>query len=636
MSKLIDLITIGRASVDLYGSQVGGRLEDMASFSKYIGGSPTNIAAGAARLGLKAALITRVGDEHFGRFIREELMREGVDVRCVTTDPERLTALAVLGIRDDENFPLIFFRENCADMALSEADISEAFIAEAHCVCATGTHLSNPRTENAVLKALKLARRHGARTALDIDYRPNLWGLAGHGQGESRYIGSGLVTEKLQSTLHYFDLIVGTEEEFHIAGGSTDTLLALSNVRSATGAALVCKRGPLGAVVFQDAVPDDISDGLTGPGFEVEVFNVLGAGDGFMAGLLFGWLNDQDWSDALKIANACGALAVSRHGCAPSYPTKAELEFFLQRGVRTRSLRKDTALEQTHWATTRTPRWPSLKIMDCRSIHKANSAAESSEISEPFTAEFLRICLKAVAAETKHTDGMGIALDAQTGKSALYEAADHNLWIGRSAAKLMPRQLTTAGAHGHEFGELSEWPLGHTVHAEFLTGSSVMEPQRLVQIDLLSRLFKAVRRNRLKLLLEVKQIGTESCDSAAMIHKLYACGIFPDWWAIEPGHAAASWNEISAALNRHDPHCGGIILSGFRLHAKEGDQVLAAAAKLEEIIGFMTDPDLIVSTAQNWFMGGIDENAASNALRQSFHSLSDRFDDFIARHRPPP
>jgi len=102
MEKTLDLITIGRSSVDLYGVQVGGRLEDMGSFQKYIGGSPTNMAAGTARLGLRSALITRVGDEHMGRFIREELAREGVDVRGVRTDPHRLTALVLLGIRDDK------------------------------------------------------------------------------------------------------------------------------------------------------------------------------------------------------------------------------------------------------------------------------------------------------------------------------------------------------------------------------------------------------------------------------------------------------------------------------------------------------------------------------------------------------
>ena len=166
-------------------------------------------------------MITGVGDEYMGRFIIAQLAREGVDTRGVKIDPERLTALVILGIRDDERFPLIFYRENRADTGLTEEDIDEGFIAEARAVLATGTHLSHPRTEAAVLKALTLARKHAARTALDIDYRPNLWGVAGHGEGESRFVESAAVTKRLQATLHLFNLIVGTEEEFHIAGGST-------------------------------------------------------------------------------------------------------------------------------------------------------------------------------------------------------------------------------------------------------------------------------------------------------------------------------------------------------------------------------------------------------------------------------
>ena len=324
--KSLDVITIGRSSVDLYGAQIGGRLEDMGSFQKYIGGSPTNIAAGTARLGLKSALITRVGDEHMGRFIREELFREGVDIRGIVTDPERLTALVILGIRDEKQFPLIFYRENCADMALCEDDIDEGFIAEARAVVATGTHLSHPRTAAAVQKALRLARKHGAQTALDIDFRPNLWGLAGHGDGESRFISSAKVTAQLQETLHLFDLIVGTEEEFHIAGGTTDTIAALRAVRAVSKATLVCKRGPMGAVAFQGAVPGSLDDGETGPGFPIEVFNVLGAGDGFMSGLLKGWLDGEVWPVALKYANVCGAFAVSRHGCTPAYPSWDEMQ----------------------------------------------------------------------------------------------------------------------------------------------------------------------------------------------------------------------------------------------------------------------------------------------------------------------
>src|SRR3954471_17847083 len=140
--KALDLLAIGRASVDLYGQQAGGRLEDMGAFAKYVGGSPTNTAIGGARLGLKTALLTRVGADHMGRFIREQLVREGVDVASVISDPERLTALVILGLRDRETFPLIFYRENCADMALTPGDVDEAQVRAARAVLINGTHLS--------------------------------------------------------------------------------------------------------------------------------------------------------------------------------------------------------------------------------------------------------------------------------------------------------------------------------------------------------------------------------------------------------------------------------------------------------------------------------------------------------------
>jgi 5-dehydro-2-deoxygluconokinase len=223
----LDVIAIGRSSVDLYGVQVGGRLEDMASFSKAVGGCPTNIAIGTARLGLKSGLITRVGDEHMGRFIREQCAREGVDVGGVRTDPKRLTSIVLLGIRDEKTFPLIFYRADCADGALDESDIDESYVASAKAIVVTGTHFSRANTAAAQMKAIRIARAAGRRVAFDIDYRPNLWGLAGHGAGEERYVKSEAVSQSLKAILALCDLIVGTEEEMMIAGGADDALAAL-------------------------------------------------------------------------------------------------------------------------------------------------------------------------------------------------------------------------------------------------------------------------------------------------------------------------------------------------------------------------------------------------------------------------
>ena len=220
--KALDVITIGRASVDLYGQQIGSRLEDVTSFAKSVGGCPANIAIGTARLGLRSALLTRVGNEQFGRFLREQLAREGVALDGLKTDPERLTALAILSVESDTSFPLLFYRENCADMALEEGDIDPAFLAKARAVVVTGTHFARPGPEAAQRKAMALMRAAGGKVVLDIDYRPNLWGLAGHDAGDNRYIASQAVSERMKTVLPGCDLIVGTEEEVLIASGEGD------------------------------------------------------------------------------------------------------------------------------------------------------------------------------------------------------------------------------------------------------------------------------------------------------------------------------------------------------------------------------------------------------------------------------
>ncbi|MDQ1848182.1 5-dehydro-2-deoxygluconokinase [Gemmobacter fulvus] len=619
--KSLDVITIGRASVDLYGAQVGGRLEDMGSFQKYIGGSPCNMAAGTARLGLKSALITRVGDEHMGRFIREELAREGVDVRGVTTDPDRLTALVLLGIRDETQFPLIFYRENCADMALCEADIDPALIADSRAVVATGTHLSHPRTEAAVLKALRLARDSGAQTALDIDYRPNLWGLAGHGDGESRFIESAAVTAKLQTTLHLFDLIVGTEEEFHIAGGSTDTIAALRAVRAVSQATLVCKRGAAGAVAFTGSIPDSLDAGETGPGFPIEVFNVLGAGDGFMSGLLKGWLDGESWPVALKYANACGAFAVSRHGCTPAYPSLEELTWFLKRGVVEPALRKDQALEQVHWATNRHNDWSTMRVFafDHRMQMEAMEGATPQKIGD-----FKHLCLDAALRVQDGQPGYGILCDNRLGKSALHRASGSGLWIGRPVEWPGSRPLTLEPELGLDFGGLQEWPLEHVVKVLCFYHPDDTPEMRADHEATVLRLFQACRRNRLEMLLEVipsKVAPVDDDTSAKIIQRFYDLGVYPDWWKLEPFTTDAAWAKACAAITRNDPYTRGVVVLGLDAPAEQLAESLALAARHDLVKGFAVGRTIFMDAARDWFAGRISGDQAIADMMAKYDHL---------------
>ena len=625
----LDLITIGRSSVDLYGAQVGGRLEDMASFNKYIGGSPTNIAAGTARLGLKSAVLTRVGDEHMGRFIREQLVREGVDVTGVKTDPERLTALVLLGIRDEHQFPLIFYRENCADMALCEDDVDPGFIGSARCVLATGTHLSHPRTEAAVLKALRIARGGGARTALDIDYRPNLWGLAGHGAGESRYIESQAVTAKLQATLHLFDLIVGTEEEFHIAGGTTDTVEALKAVRRVSDAALVCKRGAMGAVVFEGAIPDSLDAGQTGQGFPIEVFNVLGAGDGFMSGLLKGWLTGEDWPTSLKFANACGAFAVSRHGCTPAYPSWEELQYFFRAGIRNKALRKDEALEQVHWSTNRKGDWSEMRVFAFDHRMQLEAMADEAGVPRDRIGAFKKLCLDAALTVADGQPGYGILCDSRLGRDALYAASGSGLWIGRPVEWPGSRPLVLEPEIGPDFGGLVEWPLEDVVKVLCFYHPDDTAEMRAEQEATVLRLFAAARRNRLEMLLEVipSKVGPTDDDTVArIIDRFYEIGVYPDWWKLEPMRTEASWAKACAAVQRHDPYARGIVVLGLDAPQAELEESFSLAARFDLVKGFAVGRTIFGEAARRWLSGAISDGQAVEEMAQRYRSLCSVWD----------
>jgi len=622
----LDLITIGRSSVDLYGAQIGGRLEDMGSFDKYIGGSPTNIACGTSRLGLRSAVITGVGDEHMGRFIIEELQREGVETSGVKIDPYRLTALVLLGIRDEEQFPLIFYRENCADMGLCEDDIDPDFIRSARAVVATGTHLSNPQVEAATIKALNIARDAGLQTALDIDYRPNLWGVAGHGDGESRFVESDAVTQKLQTTLDLFDLIVGTEEEFHIAGGSTNTIEALRAVRGVSAATLVCKRGAAGAVAFTGDIPDSLDAGEAGPGFPIEVFNVLGAGDGFMSGLLKGWLDGETWPVALKYANACGAFAVSRHGCTPAYPSWEELQFFFKRGITRPDLRNDAELEQVHWATNRAGDWSSVKTF---AFDHRMQLEDMAGYTKDKGGAFKELCLQAALQVQAGQEGYGILCDNRIGRAALHAASGTGLWIGRPTELPGSRPIQLEPELGEDLGQLREWARENVVKLLVFCHPDDDAAMRAEQEEVVKRLWHASRRNGLEFLLEIipSKVGTvDDMTTATLIQQFYDLGVYPDWWKLEPFKTAAAWQNAVEAIERNDPYTRGIVVLGLDAPEAELAASFAMAAKQPLVKGFAVGRTIFGDAARAWMADEIGDAEAIDMMRGRYQRLCEIWD----------
>lgn len=621
----LDVITIGRSSVDLYGQQTGSRLEDVASFAKSVGGCPANIAIGTARLGLKSAIITRVGDEQMGSFIREQMDREGVDVNGIVTDPERLTALVILSVENDRTFPLIFYRENCADMALTEADIDEDFIRSSKSVLVTGTHFSRPGPDAAQRKAIRIAREAGGKVIFDIDYRPNLWGLAGHRAGEERYIASDAVSAHLKTVLPDCDLIVGTEEEVLIASGESNLLSALRTIRALSQAVIVLKRGPMGCIVYEGAISDDLEAGIVGKGFPIEVYNVLGAGDSFMSGLLSGWLKGKDWHTAATRANACGAFAVSRLLCSPEIPTEAELDFFLKNGSREHALRKDEALNHVHWATTRRREIPLLMALAIDHRSQLVSVADEFRVPHQRINQFKRLAVSAAARVAQGREGYGMLIDERFGREAFFDAAKKNFsWIGRPVERPGSRPLR------YEFSQdigsqLVEWPVDHCIKALCFYHPDDPAALKAEQQEKLRSLFEAARKVGRELLIEIiagKNGTLTDITIARALMELYALGIKPDWWKLEPQASPAAWNRIDAVIEANDPFCRGIVLLGLEAPASELTKAFEATLASPRVKGFAVGRTIFAHAARQWLSGAMSDEDAISDMAGRFGELT--------------
>ena len=563
-----------------------------------------------------------------GRFILEQLKAEGVDTSKVITDQQRLTALVLLGIRNSEQFPLIFYRENCADMAICEEDIDEEFIASAAAVLVTGTHFSTQGVADASFKAMKLARKHGRRVCFDIDYRPNLWALGGHGDGESRFAESEVVTAHLQTILPHCDLVVGTEEEWHIASGTTDTLAGLQACRSLSDAVFVCKRGALGCTVFAAEI-DGWHSGISVPVREIEIYNTLGAGDGFMSGFLRGWLRDEPLATCANFANACGALAVSRHGCAPAYPSFTELTHLLENGSTEFALRKDQALENLHWSTTRHRRYDRLTAFAFDHRHQFIKWAEEAGRDESAIDTFKSLALSAARNLLGRGEGVGILVDDELGRSALRAASDDDMWIGRPIEQsgVFPLALCEEPDIG---SRLAEWPVNHCVKVLAPCRMDDSDELRTYHERLLTQLADACRRTRHEFLLEIITARPDKLAAPDQIHALmerfYELGICPDWWKLEPVQELGFWKRCGDIVRANDAQMQGIIVLG-----KEAEpEVLASVfrtARAESLVkGFAVGRTIFAGAAQDWLNGRIDDDMAVTTMTDLFAGLIDAWD----------
>ena len=620
----LDLVCIGRTCVDLYAEQEGARLEDVQSFRKYVGGSAANIALNTARLGVRSAMLTRVGEEQMGRFVRQSMEDTGVDVSHVTFDPDHLTPYVLLAIRDIDGFPRIFAYGDAADLALDEDDVDPEFVASSKALLVTGTPLSRAGSWTASLKAIKAAKEAGTKVVFDLDYRPVFWGVASHEQGGEMFVASERVTEAYRTVLPRCDLVVGTEEEIRIAGGSEDTRRSLLSIRELSDATIVLKVGAMGAIVFPDDIPEDLEDGVRVPGFPVEVFNSVGAGDAFMSGFLSGWLREEPLEECLRLGNACGAIVVSRHGCSPAMPTPEELEYFLNMPERPRRLRDDVWLEHLHRATTR--REPEeLRVLAIDHRWQLEEVVDELGVDRGRLRDLKVLLARAFMGVAQGDPSAGVLIDDVYGDQALGELTGSGTWISRAVEVAKSRPVEFVGGP-NPAATIRAWPEEHVVKCNLYMHPDDDEGTRGIQERRVLQLQDACVKNDRRLLLEVQTSPGTHYDENSMVELLerfYEIGVRPDWWKVPPNAEPEVWQRIGDVVREHDPYCAGVLVLGQALEEAKLGEFFAVAASEPRCNGFAIGRSIYGGQARRWLSGEIDDEELTSSVAEGYRRMVD-------------
>ena len=325
-----DALFMGRSCIDLYSNDIGASFVDIKSFAAFVGGSPTNMSVGCQRLGLNTVLLTAFGEDLVGDFVKNFLDREGVETRFCPRKPGKRTSAVILGIEPPDKFPLVYYRDNCADIELNIDDVVAAPIKDSRVFEFAGTNLSRDPSRSATVYGAEIAKMNGVSVIFDLDFRPDQW-------LDPLYFG---VT--VRSVLHTVDIVIGTAEEINavmiadpdevklthsqisdarVAGDTQKNIKRLLKIGPKT---VIEKIGEEGCRIHQRQ-----RDIIDVPGFPVEIKNILGAGDAFGAGFIYGYLKEWKLQDSVRFGNACGAIVVTRPGCSNSMPTYGEVMAFV-------------------------------------------------------------------------------------------------------------------------------------------------------------------------------------------------------------------------------------------------------------------------------------------------------------------
>lgn len=557
----IDLISMGRVAVDLYAEQVGSHLEDVQTFRKYLGGCAGNIAVGTSRLGLKSALLSCVGADAMGKFLLRELKKNQVDVSHVSQTEDHLTSIVTLGIKPPNDFPVIYYRDNCADMQIKPEQCDKKFFAKSKALFVTATGLSEKNIRETTHFAVDLAAETKTAVIFDLDFRPAFWSLAPKGDGHLRFKSSDQVTKIYKEMLPKCTLVLGTPNEICIAGGSKSLPQAVRNIREVSNAIIIMNSLEHGCAIYTD----DLDHPLNVRSFPVRVFNSQGSSSVFISGILAGWLQGENWFDAAQLANACEAIVVTRHGCGPAIPCRAEVEYFIEKFTIDPNGSYDKKLDLIH---RRCHSAEPQNVFILRLDHdypfeqSCDDVGRERNIISAFKNQIYQGFLK-VKRNNPEFD-MGIGIDERYGRDIIVDANNKNIPIALpiDAGGSFPvqwyddrplyEQILLRPAN---FFVQIRWQY----HPDFDTSIKL---RQLSQLRLLSKVCHSLNR---KLLVELAIPANCNRDGkyvAKAMEQVYEHEIYPHCWKLLPMFSVSEWQLVNEVCENYDPTVNIILLGG--------------------------------------------------------------------------
>ena len=329
--KKYDVITYGRSSIDLYSQNIGAEFVDIQGFDAFVGGSPLNIAVGCSRLGLRSALLTGIGDDKVGDFILEFLKKENVETAYIPRIRGARSSAVILGIEPPDRFPLVYYRDNCADSQISIDDVLKADIDQCRLLEISGTALNIEPTRSAAFFAAEIANDNNIPVVLDLDFRADQWhdlrsfGITTRALLPKVKIALGTEEEVLAATLGDAAQVTIKHQQISSPEIKGDIEDSIHKILSSGVEILIIKKGSRGVTLYKSN-----GEKLEVPGFPVKILNILGAGDAFASGFIYGYLKGWDLYKACRMGNASGAQVVLQPGCANFMPYLEESLKFIE------------------------------------------------------------------------------------------------------------------------------------------------------------------------------------------------------------------------------------------------------------------------------------------------------------------